>query len=122
TEAIHYFSEAGKLAFADRDHYVADPDFIDVPVTALLDEEYLQSRAELIQSDRAMGRAQPGELAGLLAQRGEDRTPELPSTTHLVAVDKDGNVVSMTTSVETAFGSKIFVDGFLLNNQLTDFS
>ncbi|HWK70933.1 MAG TPA: gamma-glutamyltransferase [Burkholderiaceae bacterium] len=121
-EAVHYFSEAGKLAFADRDVYVADPDFIDVPVKGLLDRRYLALRAGLIEADATMGRAPPGDPAGLKATRGQDASPELPSTSHVVAVDRAGNVVSMTSSIETAFGSKIFVDGFLLNNQLTDFS
>ncbi|MEB2401422.1 MAG: gamma-glutamyltransferase [Alcaligenaceae bacterium] len=121
-EAVHLFSEAGKLAYADRDFYVADPDFQDVPVRALLDPAYLELRAGLIAADRSMGRAPPGDPAAMLARRGRDDSPELPSTTHIVAVDKERNVVSMTSSIETAFGSKIFVKGFLLNNQLTDFS
>lgn len=119
--ALHYFSEAGRLAFADRDAYVADPDFVDVPVTALLDPDYLRQRAALIRSDRSMGVAQPGRIAGT-TPNGADAALELPSTTHVVTTDPAGNVVSMTTSIESAFGSKIFVEGFLLNNQLTDFS
>lgn len=121
-EAVHYFAEAGKLAFADRDIYVADPKFVDVPVDALLDKRYLALRAGLIKPDVTLGRAPPGDPVGLKAVRGQDDSPELPSTSHIVAVDRAGNVVSMTSSIETAFGSKIFVDGFLLNNQLTDFS
>ncbi len=121
-EAVHYFSEAGKLAFADRDIYLADPDFIDVPVKGLLDKRYLTLRAGLIKPDATIGRAPAGDPVGLKAVRGQDDSPELPSTSHVVAVDRAGNVVSMTSSIETAFGSKIFVDGFLLNNQLTDFS
>ncbi|MGB3288217.1 MAG: gamma-glutamyltransferase [Burkholderiaceae bacterium] len=121
-EAVHYFSEAGRLAFADRDVYVADPDFIQVPVAGMLDPRYLALRAGLIKPQASMGRAPPGDPAGLKAIRGQDASPELPSTSHIVAVDRTGNVVSMTSSIETAFGSKIFVDGFLLNNQLTDFS
>jgi gamma-glutamyltranspeptidase/glutathione hydrolase len=121
-EAVHYFSEAGKLAFADRDIYVADPKFVNVPVDALLDKRYLALRAGLIKRDVTLGRAPPGDPVGLKAVRGQDDSPELPSTSHIVAVDRAGNVVSMTSSIETAFGSKIFVDGFLLNNQLTDFS
>lgn len=120
--AVHYFAEAGSLAFADRDLYVADPDFVDVPVQAMLDPQYLAQRAALIRPDKSMGRAPPGDPAGKRAVRGQGDAPELPSTSHLVAVDAQGNVVSMTSSIETAFGSKIFVRGFLLNNQLTDFS
>ncbi|MDS1140686.1 gamma-glutamyltransferase [Pusillimonas sp. SM2304] len=121
-EAVHYFSEAGKLAFADRDVYVADPDFINVPINALLDARYLALRADLIMPRRTIGRAPPGDPIGMLVVRGQDASPELPSTTHIVAVDRDGGVMSMTSSIESAFGSKIFVDGYLLNNQLTDFS
>lgn len=121
-EAVHYFSEAGRLAFADRAVYVADPDFADVPVKALLDPQYLRLRADLIMPKRTIGKAPPGDPVGMLAVRGEDTSPELPSTTHIVAVDREGSVMSMTSSIESAFGSKIFVDGFLLNNQLTDFS
>lgn len=121
-EAVHLFSEAGKLAFADRDVYVADPDFVDVPVAGLLDASYLESRAALIRPDKTIGRAPPGDPIGMLAVRGADTSPELPSTTHIVTVDTQGSVVSMTSSIETAFGSKLFVNGFLLNNQLTDFS
>lgn len=121
-QAVHYFSEAGKLAFADRDVYLADPDFIDVPVQPLLDVDYLAARARLIDPQHSMGRAPPGDPVGKLPVRGQDDSPELPSTTHIVAVDAQGNVASMTSTIETAFGSKIFVDGFLLNNELTDFS
>ncbi len=121
-QAVHYFSEAGKLAYADRDVYVADPAFIDVPVKAMLDPQYLALRAGLIQPDRTIGRAPPGDPAGMLAIRGKDNSLQQPSTTHISAVDAQGNVVSMTSTIESAFGSKIFVRGFLLNNQLTDFS
>lgn len=119
--SVHYFSEAGRLAFADRDAYVADPDFVDVPVVRLLDPDYLRKRAALIRADRSMGVAQAGKLPDR-AVPGAGITLELPSTTHVVAADSWGNVVSMTNSIESAFGSKIFVEGFLLNNQLTDFS
>jgi gamma-glutamyltranspeptidase/glutathione hydrolase len=121
-KAIHYFSEAGRLAFADRDFYVADPSFVDVPVNALLDPDYLALRAALIQPDRSMGQAAPGDPVNRRAHTGTDATPELPSTSHMVAADAAGNVLSMTSSIESAFGSKIMVNGYLLNNQLTDFS
>lgn len=120
--SVHLFSEAGKLAFADRDVYVADPDFVDVPVQAMLDPDYLALRAGLIRDTQSIGRAPAGDPANILAVRGRDNSPELASTSHMVAVDAAGGVVSMTSSIETAFGSKIFVDGFLLNNELTDFS
>lgn len=121
-EAVHYFSEAGRLAFADRDTYVADPAFVRVPIHGLLDPEYLASRAALIRPEQSMGTAEPGVPPGLVESQAEDPAIEQPATTHLVAADRQGNVVSMTTSVESAFGSKIFVNGYLLNNQLTDFS
>ena len=121
-EAVHYFSEAGRLAFADRERYVADPDYISVPVTNLLDQNYLRSRGAHIDSRVSMGVALPGEGLHLLKKRGADNARDLPSTTHLVAVDGYGNGISMTSTVESEFGSKIFVRGFLLNNQLTDFS
>ena len=120
--AVHYFSEAGRLAFADRDRYVADPDFVTVPVHAMLAPDYLQRRGALIDSRFSMGRAAAGELSLKLSQRGIDHAADLPSTSHMVAIDQQGNAVSMTSTIEFEFGSKIFVEGFLLNNQLTDFS
>ncbi|MGE6920090.1 gamma-glutamyltransferase [Achromobacter kerstersii] len=121
-QAVHYFSEAGRLAFADRDFYVADPDFVNVPVSALLNPAYLRARGALIKPDRSMKVALPGDPEGKLLTLGRDNALELPSTSHLVAVDKQGNALSMTTTIESEFGSKIFVRGFLLNNEMTDFS
>lgn len=121
-EAVHYFSEAGRLAYADRERYIADPDFINVPVDVLLNPDYLHARGAQIDSRISMGTAQPGDPLNFLHKRGVDNAADLPSTTHLVAVDREGNGVSMTSTIESEFGSKIFVRGFLLNNQLTDFS
>jgi gamma-glutamyltranspeptidase/glutathione hydrolase len=121
-QAVHYFAEAGRLAYADRDFYEADPAYVDVPVAALLDPSYLRARGALIRPDRSMGTARPGDPAGMLHARGRDDALEIPSTTHLVAVDAEGNVISMTSTIESAFGSKIMVHGFLLNNEMTDFS
>ncbi|WMD18429.1 gamma-glutamyltransferase [Achromobacter seleniivolatilans] len=121
-QAVHYFSEAGRLAFADRDFYVADPDFVQVPVRAMLDPAYLRKRGALIQADRSMKVALPGDPEGKLLSLGRDNALELPSTSHLVAVDDQGNALTMTTTIESEFGSKIFVRGFLLNNEMTDFS
>ncbi len=109
-EAVHLFSEAARLAYADRAQYVGDPDFVDVPVARMLESRYLDARARLI-GERSMGHALPGTL-----------DPETPGTSHLSVVDAEGNAVSMTTSIEMGFGSRILVRGFLLNNQLTDFS
>lgn len=120
--AVHYFSEAGRLAFADRGHYVADPMFVDVPVAALVDKNYLKQRAALISDSKSMGTATAGNPIDTLTKLGQDNSIEVPATTHLSVVDGNGNIVSMTSSIESAFGSKILVDGFLLNNELTDFA
>jgi gamma-glutamyltranspeptidase/glutathione hydrolase len=119
--AAHYFAEAGRLAFADRRRYLGDPDFVAVPQSELLDAAYLDRRASLISSKKSFGNAAPGELSQLHG-RGDDTAPELPATTHLSIVDGQGNAVAMTSSIEDAFGSRTMVRGFLLNNQLTDFS
>lgn len=118
--AVHDFAEAGRLAYADRQHYLADPDFVAVPVQQLLDPDYLDRRASLIVDGRSMGRAVAGVVPG--AARGENSSPERPGTTHLSIVDAAGNAVALTSSIESAFGSRLMVGGFLLNNQLTDFS
>lgn len=121
TESIHLITQAERLAFADRNTYIADSDFVAVPVKALLDPLYAKSRAQLISLQQDMGKAKPGRPAGVIS-RSTARSPELPSTSHFSIVDKQGNGVSVTTSIEMAFGSSLMVDGFLLNNQLTDFS
>lgn len=121
-QAVHYFSEAGRLAFADRDFFVGDPDFVDVPVQAMLSPTYLASRSGLIKPNRSMGMAPPGNPQGALARVGQSDAIEAPSTTHMSIVDGQGNIVSMTSTIENAFGSKIMVRGFLLNNEMTDFS
>lgn len=119
----HYFIEASKLAFADRNTYLADPDFVAMPLRSLLDKTYFQQRAALILRDSVMTKANPGQPDGIdVAARILAPSAELASTTHLSIVDSYGNVVSMTTSIEAAFGSRVMSEGFLLNNQLTDFS
>ncbi|SFX68303.1 gamma-glutamyltranspeptidase / glutathione hydrolase [Janthinobacterium lividum] len=123
-QAIHLFSEAGRLAYADRNRYVADTDFVPLPgngVASMLDKNYLAQRASLI-GEKSMGKAKPGTPPGMQVAWGMDNALQRPSTSHLVAVDAFGDGLSMTTSVEDAFGSRQMVDGFLLNNQLTDFS
>ncbi|WP_124949145.1 gamma-glutamyltransferase [Sulfuriferula thiophila] len=123
TAAVHLISEAERLAFADRNVYLADDDFVNVPVAGLLDKHYLQQRASLINPLHAMGVAEPGIPPGMTAiSQAEDNALELPSTSHISIVDRWGNAVSMTSSIEDAFGSRHMVDGFLLNNELTDFS
>lgn len=117
----HAFIEASKLAFADRNTYIGDPDFVKVPTKGLVDSNYLTQKARQINSNSAITNPNHGIPPGAV-ERKASRSPELPSTTHLSIVDAKGNVVSMTSSIETAFGSRIMVGGFLLNNQLTDFS
>lgn len=119
--ALHRFAEAGRLAYADRERYLADPDYALVPVEGLLDPDYLEVRAGLFDAQRSLGRAAAGSPPGA-PSRGEARAAELPSTSHLVIVDRDGNAVSMTTTIENGFGSRLLVRGFLLNNELTDFA
>jgi gamma-glutamyltranspeptidase/glutathione hydrolase len=119
---VHLIVEAERLAYADRDKYVADTDFVPLPggsANGLLDKTYLRSRAQLIAVDRSMGRAQAGAFGPV--PLGIDSTQE-HGTTQLTIGDRYGNVVTMTTTVESGFGSFHFVRGFALNNQLTDFS
>lgn len=118
--AAHLFAEAGRIAYADRDFFIADPDFVSIPLQALLEPAYLAARSRAIRFDRSGGRAQPGLLRERDRAAGE--SPERPATSHLSIVDADGNAVAMTSSIEDAFGSRVMVRGFLLNNQLTDFS
>lgn len=120
-DGVHLFSEAGRLAFADRNLYVADSDFVAVDVTGLIDPTYLAQRAKLI-GDRSMGRAQPGVPPGTKVSFAPDRSPDRVATSHVSVVDGYGNAVSMTTTIEDVFGARLMVRGFLLNNQLTDFS
>ncbi len=119
--AVHLLAEAGRLAFADRNHYVADTDFVPLPGEGgrgLLQLDYLARQAARIEDNRSLGRTEPGWPGAGAA----DNRPGLPDTTHVSIVDMYGNVLSMTTSVEGGFGSYMMVNGFLLNNQLTDFS
>jgi gamma-glutamyltranspeptidase/glutathione hydrolase len=120
-DAVHLFSEAGRLAFADRGLYLADSDFVPVNVRGLVDTQYLRQRASLI-SDRSMGTAKPGVPPGTTTAFAPDRSPPKTSTSHISVVDGDGNALSMTTTIEDVFGARVMVRGFLLNNQLTDFS
>jgi len=118
-QAWYLFAEASRLMYADRDRYIADPDFVAVPVDELLDPEYVAARARLIGP--AVGAApEAGKPPGF--PRSPDATREAAGTSHFVVVDRWGNVVSMTTTVESLFGSGRSVGGFMLNNQLTDFS
>ena len=129
---VHRFTEAARLAFADRNRYVADTDFVALPGQrigepagavpgSLLDPPYLAARAALI-GERSMVRAAPGVPGGAAPGGGAAASDERAATTHLSIVDARGDAVSMTSSIENAFGARLMVRGFLLNNQLTDFS
>jgi gamma-glutamyltranspeptidase/glutathione hydrolase len=120
-EGWYLFSQASRLMYADRDRYIGDPDFMGVPVKGLLDPAYLDARAKLIGPNADPAAPAPGRPKGA-GVRAPDRTLEPGGTTHMVIVDRWGNVVSMTTTVESIFGSGRMVGGFFLNNQLTDFS
>jgi gamma-glutamyltranspeptidase/glutathione hydrolase len=124
-EAVHLFAEAGRLAYADRDRYVGDPGFVRLPadgLASLLDPGYLARRGALI-GERSMGRASAGAPAPLSALAwGSDAVSGQPATSHISVIDADGRALSMTTTIESAFGARQMVGGFLLNNQLTDFS
>ena len=115
--------DASRLAFADRGRYVADSDFVPVPVAGMLDSGYLAERAKLLAGDDALPEVTPGapEFDHAL-NWADDEAIELPSTSHISIVDAAGNVASMTTTIENGFGSRLMVGGFLLNNELTDFS
>lgn len=115
--------DASRLAFADRGRYMADSDYVPVPTQGLLDPEYLTARAAMLDRTDALDTVAPGtpEFDHALIW-ADDTSPELPSTSHFVIVDAAGNVASMTTTIENAFGSRLMVRGFLLNNELTDFS
>ena len=119
-QAWFLFAEASRLMYADRDRYVGDPAFVRVPVAGLLSPAYLDTRARLIGA-----RAGPPPAAGIpvgVEPRAADQTAEPAGTSHFIVGDAEGNVVSMTTTVESIFGSGRMVDGFFLNNQMTDFS
>jgi gamma-glutamyltranspeptidase/glutathione hydrolase len=122
-QAFHLIAEASRLAFADRNRYVADDDFARVPTARLLDAGYLKARAGQIRSDRTLGEALPGRFTDpLVVGQAGGQQFEPTSTSHLVIVDSTGDIVSMTSSIEMAFGSHRMARGFLLNNQLTDFT
>lgn len=120
------FVDAQRLAYADRDHYVADADVVQVPYEDLIHPDYLDVRAtERFAPDAPATPGDPGEALGrdpLIGMWGQDPTEDAPGTTHLSIIDANGNAVSMTATVEAAFGNSRMVGGFLLNNELTDFS
>ena len=118
----HLLSEAGRLAYADRNRYLADPAFVPQPAW-LKDAAYIQSRSALIDANKSMGRGAPGVApAQKAAHQGDDRSYEFNATSHISVVDTQGNAVAMTTTIEDTMGARLMVNGFLLNNELTDFS
>lgn len=123
-ESWRIIGEASRLAFADRGRYMADSDFVPMPTKGLVDPAYLKTRAGMIEeTDRALDRVDPGQPSWDHAMLwADDQSIELPSTSHISIVDSYGNALSMTTTIENSFGSRLFVHGFLLNNELTDFS
>ncbi|CAD6560154.1 Glutathione hydrolase proenzyme [Paraburkholderia kirstenboschensis] len=120
-DAVHAIAEADRLAYADRGMYVADSDFVQVDVAGLTNSRYLADRAAMI-NEKSMGKAQPGVPEGTKVAFAPDPSPLRTSTSQIVAVDDRGGAISMTTTIESYFGSHLMVHGFLLNNQLTDFS
>ncbi|PSU84380.1 gamma-glutamyltransferase [Photobacterium phosphoreum] len=115
--------DASRLAFADRGRYMADSDYVPMPTTGLLDPAYIQQRAQLLATNKKLAVVKPGAPPWDHATlQTTDEAIELPSTTHFAIVDRQGNVVSMTSTIENSFGSRLMVGGFLLNNELTDFS
>ncbi|MBU6140596.1 MAG: gamma-glutamyltransferase [Proteobacteria bacterium] len=116
--AVHLLSEAARLAYSDRNEYVAD--IPNVPIQQMLDKQYLLERSKLISLKKALGKVEPGKFTKSAEPLNKEF--EKPSTTHIAAVDKEGNAVSMTSSIEYFFGSGLVVEGFMLNNELTDFS
>ena len=122
-QVLRVIGDASRLAFADRGRYVADSDYVPVPVTGMLDPAYLEQRAKLLEGRTALPEVSPGKPQfDHTLNWADDRAIELPSTSHVSIVDRFGNVASMTTTIENGFGSRLMVGGFMLNNELTDFS
>ena len=122
-QTMRLIGDASRLAFADRGRYMADSDFVPVPTKGLVSADYLSDRAKLLIGSKALTEVLPGNPeyshASLWA---DDVSLELPSTSHISIVDSYGNALSMTTTIENGFGSRLMTNGFLLNNELTDFS
>jgi gamma-glutamyltranspeptidase/glutathione hydrolase len=124
--SVHFISEAGRLAYADRGVHMADPAYFQPP-SGLLDAEYLRARSRLISTTGSIGRAKagtpPARAARANVEYGVAGPAEFPSTSHVSIVDGDGGAVAVTATIENAFGSRLMTEsGFLLNNELTDFA
>lgn len=120
--AWHLIAEAQRLAYADRERYLADSDFVPVPVAGLVAREYLAARSQLIAADRTLAVAEPGTPPGAPQAQADTLTADVPSTSHFVAIDSSGQAVTLTSTIESSFGSGLMVNGYYLNNELTDFS
>ena len=118
----HLYTQASKLAYADRAKYLGDTAFVKVPIAGLLDKGYIAGRAAQIDPAHDMGIAVAGDPPEKHAEYAPQRSPVLHGTSHMTIVDKSGQVIAMTTSVESVFGAEVMVKGFFLNNTLTDFS
>ncbi len=119
--AWHLIGEAMQQVYADRDKYMADADFIDVPVAGLTNRAYLNQRGAALRTDASLAAYAPGSPPGAPARTGAPSS-EVPATTHFIATDRNGDVVTMTSTVEGPFGSQLLAGGYVLNNELTDFT
>ncbi len=120
-ESWHLIAEAMQLAYADREKYLGDPDFVEVPVAGLIDRGYIAERSGLISQTRALGTYEAGTPPGAKPRTAAEQR-EVPSTTHFIAVDRAGDIATMTSTIEGPFGSQLIANGFVLNNELTDFT
>ena len=122
-QTLRLIGDASRLAFADRGRYMADSDYVPIPTDGLISDDYLAERAKLLVGPNALNEVSPGNPEYLHASLwADDVSLELPSTSHISIVDRYGNALSMTTTIENGFGSRLMTNGFLLNNELTDFS
>lgn len=120
--AWHLIVEAQRLAYADRERYLADPDFIDVPVAGLLAPDYLAARAQLVSTERTMPTVAPGNPAGVKVALADGPKQVENGTSHFAVIDRNGMAATLTSTIESAFGSGLMVNGYFLNNELTDLS
>ena len=116
-QAWRLIGDASRLAFADRGRYMADSDYVPMPTEGLVAADYLEARANLLEGEAALEEVSPGSPEFDHALWADDEALELPSTSHISIVDSYGNVLSMTTTIENAFGSRLMTGGFLLNNE-----
>ncbi|MEY4671056.1 MAG: hypothetical protein RLZZ415_935 [Pseudomonadota bacterium] len=120
--AWHLIVEAQRLAYADRERYLADPDFVDVPVAGLLAPDYLAARAQLVSTERTMPTVAPGNPAGVKVTLADGPKQVENGTSHFAVIDRNGMAATLTSTIESAFGSGLMVNGYFLNNELTDLS